>query len=127
MRETIPESIRIGATDFEVDSFSHMESDKFGVHGYFHYPSLQIRYQDDLPRQRLAEILIHETLHGIWREYELREDGENGREIEEATVTSLAKGLLQIIRDNPEFIAWISQSFPGETLERVPPLWEPTP
>ncbi len=128
MRETIPETIRIGAADFDVAPIPALEGDKFALYGYMHWPSQHIRYVEGLPRQRLAEILLHEVIHGLWKEYELREEGPNGQDIEENYVKALGKGFLQIIRDNPDLIAWVSQSFSdGETLERVPPLWEPIP
>ena len=49
----------------------------------------------------LAGTVLHEILHGIWRTQGLPED------IEEAVVSHLETGLLQLIADNPKLIRWL--------------------
>lgn len=49
--------------------------------------------------------LLHEILHAIWYEYEIKE-----RTTEESTVMKLEKGLIQVIKDNPCVLIYINQS-----------------
>ena len=48
-------------------------------------------------------ILLHETLHGVWLHWGMDETT-NSENTEEAVVTSIANGLTTVIRDNPDFL-----------------------
>ena len=50
-----------------------------------------------------ADTILHEVLHAI-RYCQGREDG---GEVEEDYVRSLATGLIGVLQDNPEFAAWL--------------------
>jgi hypothetical protein len=53
---------------------------------------------EDVSNVCITNTLVHEVLHGLFREYNLPEDHE------EHVVTCLANGLCQVVRDNPEFL-----------------------
>ena len=58
----------------------------------------KIFYTEDYPKETVADTLIHEMLHAIWRNYL-----DEGAVEEEKAVTMLAHGLIQVMRDNPKF------------------------
>lgn len=62
-----------------------------------------IEINPNLPPARQAEVFIHEVLHGVWHAMAMAKKLD-----EEAAVTALARGLAQVMRDNPEFAAAIS-------------------
>jgi hypothetical protein len=50
----------------------------------------------------IADTLLHETLHAIWRHYALDDNAE-----EERAVTLLAHGLTQVLRDNRDLLTFL--------------------
>lgn len=55
-----------------------------------------------------ANTLIHECLHAIWHTQNLPD-----RSDEETVVTRVADGLVQLIRDNPQFMAAVMAGIGG--------------
>jgi hypothetical protein len=92
--------VLIGSRYFKVDSFPHGFGER--VHGETDFDNLTIRVHDDLPPTNKAITLVHELLHVLWDEYGLAEGDK-----EERIVTTLSNGLCQVIRDNPEAVAFI--------------------
>jgi len=60
---------------------------------------IELNSENDLSQGRIEQVLIHEILHGI-----VFTTGLN-LEDEEITVNVLAKGLYQVIKDNPSLFA----------------------
>jgi hypothetical protein len=118
----MPSSVRIGPLDYKITPMEPMEGTKFGNFGWFHSYSQTISYRNDVAEQQKAHILMHEMLHGIWYTADLADEGES-RDVEESYVTKLAQPLCDLIRNNPEVIAWISQTLASkgeQTLQVVP-------
>lgn len=104
----MPQSVRVGPFDYRVQSWPSREAsaaDRFGECDRFNNV---IRVRDDISRQRSAETMIHEILHAVWDTQGL---GDN--ETEERIVTCFGLGLSQVIRDNPDFVAWVQQNLEG--------------
>lgn len=59
-----------------------------------------------------AEALVHETLHAIWRATALGKQKVD----EETAVTALARGLTQVMRDNPQWAAAVIRAADGGVL-----------
>ena len=76
---------------------------KFGM-----FSSLQgvIRVRSDLPPQELANTLLHEVLHAA----HFVGGMQGGEKEEEDTVIILSNVLCQVWRDNPEFVAFMSEA-----------------
>lgn len=62
--------------------------------------------------EEVADTLLHEVLHAVWRERGLAEEDE------ESTVTNLAHGLISLMRDNPAFFPLLERMAGGE----IPPF-----
>jgi len=54
---------------------------------------------------RAAETLLHEIMHGVYWAY-----GIDDKDDEERVVSTMAAGLQQVWRDNPELMAWITEA-----------------
>lgn len=65
---------------------------------------LIIRIDGDRPHTSVAETLLHEALHCAWHQTALSVDLD---EHEEKAVTALGPLLLQLIRRNPDLVAFL--------------------
>ena len=66
---------------------------------------LYLRLDTDLPRTSLAETLLHEAMHIAWHQA-----GVTDSDDEERTVTALAPRLLELLRRNPEVVAYLTSN-----------------
>jgi hypothetical protein len=69
------------------------------------FDSLQIVVQKGLRRSKAKEILVHETLHTCT--YPLLKDEK--KRTDEQFITGVAPVLLQVLQDNPELVAYLTQ------------------
>lgn len=99
----LPEVLRIGAFDFSVRELTELEVEKNGCWGHLDTDIFELAYAPHSPPQRQVETVLHECMHGLLRGY----SGELKPELEERIVKTLGMGLMALIRDNPEMIAWV--------------------
>lgn len=100
----IPDTVRIGSADYEVeltDEVLVMNSQQLkGLIDYeFHEIKISNTVQD---RQGQEQTFLHELVHGIIDERSLNLAESN----DETIVDEIAKGLHQVIRDNPEIFKY---------------------
>jgi len=96
----IPEQVKVGAFDYSIDE--EEPSSMEGLDGHLVGYRIRVaRGQSPLP---LADTVLHEVMHAIWRDRCL-EDGD----AEERTVGALTTGLVGVLRDNPDFVKWLVQ------------------
>lgn len=72
--------------------------------GQWCYGPAQLRVSPDQTLPNLADTIMHEVLHALVR---VRCCGILEKEAEEQLVSHLAAGMLQIIRDNIDWIDWM--------------------
>ncbi|NBW10608.1 MAG: hypothetical protein EBR82_21545 [Caulobacteraceae bacterium] len=99
-------SIRIGPHDVRVIFKTSLDGDNAEsiVSGLFFPDDPRIELKTNLRHSRMAEVMMHETLHAIWSNTQFTEEKD-----EERAVSVLACSLTQLARDNPEFIKfWLS-------------------
>jgi hypothetical protein len=65
--------------------------------------TLTVSVDETIAPYKQREAVVHETIHGV-----LVQMGHD-KEDDEPLVTALGVGLLQVIRDNPELIAWLQE------------------
>ena len=117
IRHILPESVKIGGVNYNLNlynstSFIGGSNGNEILDGEFDVCRVQIQLatkQNDNPDEliaydRLITVLLHEILHGIFYHY-LEDYTEN----EEHLVTQLAKGLYQVLKENPELIKLINK------------------
>ena len=98
----IPKRVRIGGIDYTIKHVPRLVSaDGDLCNGLFdsNRSVIELNSENDLSQGRIEQVLVHEILHGI-----VFTTGLN-LEDEEITVNVLAKGLYQVIKDNPQLFA----------------------
>lgn len=100
----MPATLRVGPFDFRIESWSSREASAADRYGECDRFNNVIRVRDDLNGQRTAETMIHEILNAVWGTQAFE-----GDQNEESIVTGISLGLAQVMRDNPEMIAWLQQ------------------
>jgi hypothetical protein len=102
---TLPATIRVGYRDYDVLEISPLKSEAEGAVGRHSAVVCQIELRTDTKPVETADTLVHEVLHAAWSVAGLSvKDGE------ERIVTQLAHLLTQVIRDNPDLVAYLSEA-----------------
>jgi hypothetical protein len=91
-------AVRIGPMVCTVRPMRLDEPDASDADGNYDPETGAITVLASAPPWRQAELLIHETLHGMW---EVQRLGETATE--EEVCDKIAKALAQVIRDNPRW------------------------
>ena len=99
---TLPPMLRIGAFDFKLVSWAHLDASAAGRFGELSVLSMTIRIDTTMDRYKVIDTLLHEVHHAIWWAYGIQDS-----DAEERTVSTLSYALLQVLRDNPELVVWI--------------------
>lgn len=98
----LPTSVRVGCFDYAIEEWSpHLAATAQRL-AECDRDNLVIRVRSDLPRQRIAEAVLHEILHAAF-DAGACEVGD-----EERIVGVLGGMLAQVWRDNPEIVSYLS-------------------
>lgn len=100
----MPETLRVGPHDYTLGTFDTQVMAQSGNLGHHDYFNLEIKLLDNMRPQLKAEVAVHEAFHALWEASGLRN---MERFDEEHAVSVLSKAMLQLWRDNPEWMAWI--------------------
>jgi hypothetical protein len=100
----LPKSIRVGYSDFAVCEMSPLAATGKDVFGECDLTMAEIRIRADIGPQKMANTLLHETLHAAYYIGDLGRDDK-----QERIVTVLANVMSQVWRDNPELVAFINE------------------
>jgi hypothetical protein len=100
-----PTSIRVGYRDYRVLQWQSLEAQASRRLGESDHLALLIRLHEGLQPTVAAEVLLHEVLHCCWYIGDLRDADD-----EERTVSVMANQMTQVWRDNPDFVAFMSQA-----------------
>lgn len=100
---TLPSSIRIAAFDVSIHAWNHLTATAVERFGEWSSIECCIRVDTAVNPLKVVDTLLHEINHGIYWAYGI-EDGDK----EERVVATMATAWLQIYRDNPKLLSWIS-------------------
>ena len=95
----LPEAVKVGGFNLLIKGFTPLESKSKQLRGELSWHQQSITLDMNEHPALLAETLIHEVLHAIYRAYDLQ-----GEDDEERTTTTLGLGIVQVVRDNPVLI-----------------------
>lgn len=95
--------IKVGYRQYRLNEWSANDGMANQCFGKCDTNTAQIFVDFSLPPEKRANTAIHECLHAIWSEWAL-----DDKDDEERIVRALANGLTQILRDNPDFAAFIT-------------------
>lgn len=92
----IPESVRIGGVEYEVQYQENLRIDNDLCYGYISYDdsTITLSSSDGTGHQRRCVTLWHEILHGI------QEHSGIPVENEEEVIEMFSKGIYQVLQDN---------------------------
>ena len=95
----IPSKVRIGGIDYKVKHIpAPTSSDGALCYGTFdpEHSVIELNSEKGLSHDRMCQTLMHEILHGVMFHYNLTPEDE------EVIVTTMARGIFQVIKDNPK-------------------------
>ena len=94
----MPKSIRIMGVDYEIKEVEHLDDGKCLLAGQISYKDSEIRIlKNDQSLQNKEITLLHEMFHGLCDSLDLKIINDN-----ESHIDMLARGLYQVIKENPE-------------------------
>lgn len=102
----LPKSIKVGPFDFAIVRISQDVADRLREDGDI--DGYTIHIGKGQKGARLADTVLHEINHAIYRVWGLSDTDD-----EERTVTAMSTGLICVMRDNPGFAKWLSRQTTG--------------
>jgi hypothetical protein len=102
----LPRSLRIAGYDITIEEWNHHAAQASSRYGEFSSIEQTIRVSDkivNLPKR--VDTVLHEIHHAIWWAY-----GIHDRDNQERIVSVLGTAWMQIWRDNPALVEWLSAS-----------------
>lgn len=70
--------------------------------GHIHVFKQLIKVAPNQHPEQLREVVLHEVIHAL--------EGELGIELEERDVQALSAGMFAVLKDNPEFVRWLTDN-----------------
>lgn len=101
---SLPTKIKIGYRTYDLEFLDDMVRDIAGINGAHNAEDAKILVSSKLDDQETAMVLLHECMHGIFRNADLPDDKE------EQYVTLITYGLCSLMQDNPELIDYIKEN-----------------
>lgn len=101
----IPEKIKIGPHNYNIVVIKEAMADAIGINGDTNLNMHRIRICESLKGSVLLEVLLHEILHAIYKQYSLEQ-----KDKEERIVMSFGLGLTQVFVDNPDLLKFIQKN-----------------
>lgn len=117
---TLPHHVRVGAHRYQVTTDSAI-GDR-GANGETYRERCQVVMNPNLAPTMEREVLLHELLHAVWGAGALVSIDHPASAVEEQVCHALAPPLLQLLRDNPELLAYLA----GEPTELTADLPAPS-
>lgn len=89
----IPSHVKIGYKDYSVEQVDYLDDEVKLLYGRVNYDAEVIKLCNRYPENQRKCVLVHEIIHAIDDMLEI--------DFKEEQVIKLAKGLYQVIKDNP--------------------------
>lgn len=99
----LPSRLRIGPYTYIVEIMPISKSAKRNINGECDTQNMKIQIFEELPPDRSAEVLLHEVLHACFHAADLTDEDK-----EEKIITTMARQIAQVMRDNPHFVNWLT-------------------
>lgn len=106
-----PKKIKVGHITYDLDITKEALFDQgtevWGLHS-LHKKHVRVS-SEVTPGPHQAEIITHEVFHALFDHFELLQmEGMNGAR-EEFLVSTLSKGLVMVLKDNPKLFKYLSE------------------
>lgn len=111
-----PKKVIIADNDYKIVSRSEDWKAKHGAWGRIDYDNSRIEIAPhNGDNTALVDTVLHEILHGIIHEFNIRLD----KRMEERLVTSLANGLTDVCKSNPNLLEWVIARLKNESKDTL--------
>lgn len=106
------EQIKIGYIEADVNAVESRQIEKRdNIFGEWFAKNHEIDFDEAMVEPEKANTILHEVLHAIVHVWGIEfKDSEQ----EETIVNSMSSAMVTIIKDNPEFIMWLYNTFHGD-------------
>ena len=103
-RWKVPKNIKVGKVDYKVQPCTKHYATREKMYGCIHYGDEKILFSEGLNKTDTADVLLHELLHAINNEYNIRYTSKRAQEL---VVNRLSTKLIHTLRDNPQLLEWL--------------------
>lgn len=110
-----PKKIKVGHYIFKVKKLRGADGQAHGVTGRFQADQGRILHVFNVHPATARDTLLHETLHGIFYAASASTVLDIEDDVEEKIVSLLTSGLLSVLRDNPDLVAYLVHDDYGVT------------
>lgn len=100
----MPSRVKIGPLTYAIEYMPLSKAAKRSLNGECDNQNLKIQVFETLPPNLSAEIMLHEILHACYHSADLCDDDK-----EEKIVTTMARQLAGVMKDNPDMVAWLME------------------
>ncbi len=98
----LPSKIKVACFDVKVEEFNPGAPASRMLHGEFSSIEMMIRIDTSTDKIKVVDTLMHEICHAICWAYGIEDEDK-----EERVVGTMATGLTQVYRDNPELLTFM--------------------
>lgn len=102
-KPTLPRSLKIGGFVYAVEVMDPLVAEERGIRGLCNHSAQVISVDTRHHHHAQADTLLHEALHGIYWDGDL-----HASDSEEKVVSVLGHRLLQLLRDNPDLVRFVT-------------------
>lgn len=104
-----PEKIKVGPHIVTTMWWGEHDDDREHYFGKFYASKMMIRYDASMKGTLAIDTLLHELMHAVFWVYHMEDDDD-----EERTVSTMATGLTQVLKDNPDVVTFINAALVQE-------------
>lgn len=101
--------IRVVYRDYTIRDWDLIDGEAARAFGRLSSNTATIYVDRSSEPEKVVNTTLHELLHAVWHEMCISDEDD-----EERTVTALANGLTQVMRDNPAFIIGLVNQIEGQ-------------
>jgi hypothetical protein len=106
-----PKKLLIGSKRYKIVSRPRAWGEENKAYGMIHYNKDLIEFDRGQNPEELVDTLIHEVLHAVAEEYNVKF---KSSQQEESVVSEFAHGLKDVFKNNPNFLHWMLSKFNSE-------------
>lgn len=101
-RGGLPRRVKVGHLTYRVSEMDRKTAERSDIYGDMVASEASIRVKAGMAPGATAETLMHEIFHAIYDEWAIKSAEDN----EERLVDAFSKGMVTVMRDNPDVVRW---------------------
>ena len=105
-RGGLPEFVKVGHLTYKIAEMTRKDAERADIYGDIVHSDASIRVKEGMAPGATAETLLHEIMHAVFDEWEIKMPIAE----EERIVGAMARGMATVMRDNPAVMAWMMKT-----------------